>query len=66
MEKQKKKKRKKNDGEQGYLGPNGCKVAHKWHPGTSLEAQWLGLRTFTAEAVSSITDQGTKIPPATL
>lgn len=40
-------------------------MAHKWHLGTSLEAQWLGLCTFIAEAVSSITGQGTKIPPAT-
>ena len=29
--------------------------------GNSLEVQWLGLHTFTAEGVGSIPGQGTKI-----
>ena len=32
--------------------------------GTSLDIQWLGLRTFTAKGLGSIPGRGTKIPQA--
>ena len=38
-----------------------CKITR---PGNSLAVQWLGLRNFTAEGLSSIPGQGTKIPQA--
>ena len=36
-------------------------VILKMKTGNSLEVQWLGLHTFTAEGVGSIPGQGTKI-----
>ena len=61
-EKQKKKKKMENKDIWGQTDAG-------WHINGTQElpwrSQWLGLHTFTPEAVSSVTGQGTKIPPAT-